>query len=137
MTTERYEIVIEGSADGSHWNEYDFRWKPGDIMRRPRFVAPHQPRLDWQMWFAALDPRSAGPWLVTLLQRLLQGTPSVMALVGPQAWGPEPPRFVRLAYYRYHFTTADEKRATGAWWRRERIGYLTQALSLADFAPRR
>jgi hypothetical protein len=137
MTTERYEIVIEGSADGSHWNEYDFRWKPGDIMRRPRFVAPHQPRLDWQMWFAALDPRSAGPWLVTLLQRLLQGTPSVMALVGPQAWGPGPPRFVRLAYYRYHFTTADEKRATGAWWRRERIGYLTQALSLADFAPRR
>ena len=137
MTTQRLEIVIEGSADGAHWHEYPFRWKPGDVMRRPRFVAPYQPRLDWQMWFAALDPGSAEPWLVPLLQRLLQGEPSVTGLVGPQTWGPLPPRYVRLAYYRYHFTTAAERRATGAWWRRELVGYLTPAVSLASFAPRR
>jgi lipase maturation factor 1 len=137
MTTERLEIVIEASADGTHWHEYPFRWKPGDVTRRPPFVAPHQPRLDWQMWFAALDPGSAEPWLIPLLQRLLQGEPSVTGLVGPQAWDAGPPRYVRLAYYRYHFTTAAQKRATGAWWRRELLGYLTPALSLADFARRR
>ena len=137
MTTERLEIVIDGSADGVHWHEYQFRWKPGDVTRRPRFVAPYQPRLDWQMWFAALDPGSAEPWLVPLLQRLLQGEPSVTYLVGPQSWGPLPPRYVRLAYYRYEFTTAGQRRATGAWWRRELVGYLTPALSLANFTTRR
>src|SRR5205807_2927415 len=54
MTTERPEIVIEGSRDGVEWSEYGFRWKPGDVHRRPAFVAPYMPRLDWQMWFAAL-----------------------------------------------------------------------------------
>src|SRR5438034_1269638 len=63
MTTERPEIVVEGSRDTMAWREYRFRWKPGDVTRRPRFVAPHQPRLDWQMWFAALDPDGARGWL--------------------------------------------------------------------------
>ena len=55
MTTKRDEIVIEGSDDGVEWREYEFRYKPGDVARRPRWNIPHQPRLDWQMWFAALD----------------------------------------------------------------------------------
>src|SRR5258705_2867534 len=59
MTTERPEIILEGSADGHTWVPYEFRYKPGRLDRRPAFVAPHQPRLDWQLWFAALeDPRS-------------------------------------------------------------------------------
>ena len=56
MTTQRPEIVIEGSRDDQHWTEYEFRYKAGDVRRRPEFVAPYHPRLDWQMWFAALDP---------------------------------------------------------------------------------
>src|SRR5262249_42415753 len=51
MTTFRHEIVLQGSDDGETWRDYEFSWKPGDVMRRPGFVAPHQPRLDWQMWF--------------------------------------------------------------------------------------
>ena len=71
MTTERNEIVIEGSNDGAEWREYEFRYKPGDVMRRPRWNIPHQPRLDWQMWFAALDDPRRLPWFSRFLERLL------------------------------------------------------------------
>jgi isopentenyl-diphosphate delta-isomerase type 1 len=137
MTTQRPEIVIEGSGDGALWHEYDFRWKPGALARRPRFVQPHQPRLDWQMWFAALDPRSAESWLVPLLRRLLEGEPSVWDLIGPRHPAGEPPRYLRLVYYRYRFSTPQIKRETGAWWQRELVGYLTPAVSLTDLTPAR
>jgi hypothetical protein len=130
MTTERPEIVIEGSADSVHWREYGFRWKPGDLARRPAFVAPHMPRLDWQMWFAALDPAGAREWLVPLLEHLLQGTPEVVALLGHNPFPDRAPRYVRLAYYHYRFATPAERSRTGAWWQRQFLGYLTPALSL-------
>src|SRR6185437_2830457 len=63
MTTERPEIVVEGSDDGLTWKPYRFRWKPCEVDRRPRFTFPHLPRLDWQMWFAALSGHcGAEPW---------------------------------------------------------------------------
>ena len=128
MTTERPEIVIEGSRDGTTWTEYVFRWKAGDVARRPRFVQPHMPRLDWQMWFAALDPQREAHWLIPLAQRLLDGSPTVLALLGENPFADEPPASVRLAMYRYHFTTGAEG-ADGAWWRREFLGYLTETIS--------
>ncbi len=137
MTTQRPEIVIEGSRDSLAWREYPFRWKPGDVARRPSFVAPHQPRLDWQMWFAALDPAGAGPWLAALLERLLEGTPAVVALLAANPFPDGPPRYVRLAYYRYRFSTPAERAGTGAWWRRESAGYLTRPLTLADLRAAR
>jgi hypothetical protein len=127
MTTERPEIVIEVSTDGTTWKEYEFKWKPGNVTRRPRFVAPHMPRLDWQMWFAALNPSSARPWLIPLIQRLLDGDPAVARLLGPNPLA-GPVRCVKLAYYQYHFTTSAERAATGAWWRRERISDLVNAI---------
>jgi lipase maturation factor 1 len=127
MTTARPEIVIEVSADGQEWKEYEFRWKPGDPRRRPRFVEPHMPRLDWQMWFAALDPGGAQYWLAPLLQRILAGEPSVLRLLGPSPLT-APPRFARLAYYRYRFTTRAERAGTGAWWVRTFEGYLTDPI---------
>src|SRR5439155_421489 len=83
MTTRRPEIVVEGSDDGRTWRPYEFRWKPGAVGGRPRFVAPHQPRLDWQMWFAALESCEENPWLVSFLGRLLQGEPAVLRLLAP------------------------------------------------------
>jgi hypothetical protein len=131
MTTTRPEIVIEASADGATWSEIEFPWKPGDLDRRPRLVAPHQPRLDWQMWFAALDPRHTG-WLAPLMRRLLEGEPEVYQLLDAPQWKAKAPRYVRLRYYRYEFTDAEARRSTGAWWRREPIGALTERLSLED-----
>jgi hypothetical protein len=135
MTTARPEIVIEASGDGTDWSEIEFPWKPGDPSRRPRLVAPHQPRLDWQMWFAALDPERAG-WLAPLLRRLLEGERDVYHLLEAPQWQAKAPRYVRLRYYRYEFTTADERRATGAWWRREPLGELTDRLSLEELDRR-
>ncbi len=126
MTTERPEIVIEASDDGVTWREYAFRWKPGDVTRRPRFAAPHQPRLDWQMWFAALNPTGNAYWLLSLRDHLLQGTPEVLALLGENPFEDQPPRLIRLMLYRYEFTDPATKRRTGAWWQRELIGTLTR-----------
>ena len=131
MTTSRPEIVIEASADGTTWTEIELRWKPGDVRRRPRLVAPHHPRLDWQLWFAALAPRAEG-WLGMLVRRVLEGEESVLALLGAKEWRDEPPRWVRLRYYRYEFTDRAERRATGAWWRRVPLGDLTSRISLED-----
>ena len=124
MTTERPEIVIEVSDDGTTWTEYPFRWKPGDVTRRPAFVEPHMPRLDWQMWFAALAPESAQHWLTRLIDRMLAGDKAVTSLLGENPL-PRPPRYARLAYYQYRFTTRSERARTGMWWRRQFIGYLT------------
>ena len=130
MTTERPEIVIEASSDGNTWSEVPFRWKPGSLKRSPPIVAPYMPRLDWQMWFAALNPQRNQRWLAPLMQRLLEGSPEVIDLVGENPLPDGPPRFVRLAYYRYEFTEWETRRATGEWWQRTHLGYLTRRISL-------
>ena len=128
MTTERSEIVIEGSTDGVTWTEYPFSWKPGALARRPGFVQPHMPRLDWQMWFAALDPRGEAHWLFALVDRLLENDPLALRLLDGNPFPGEPPDVIRLVMYRYRFTTADEG-TSGDWWARELVGYLTEPIS--------
>ena len=132
MTTRRPEIILEASDDGRLWYEVDFRWKPGDLKRRPLFVEPYQPRLDWQMWFAALSPRTASYWLENLARRILEGSPSVCRLVGPNLDPDHPPRLIRFAFYDYYFTSPKEREATGDWWSRSRRG-TTQSLALENF----
>ena len=122
MTTERPEILIEGSNDGADWRPYAFRWKPGALSARPRFVAPHQPRLDWQMWFAALGSIEENPWLVRFLGRLLEGSPDVLGLLAANPFPDRPPRYVRATTCDYRFTDPAERRRSGAWWRRRVIG---------------
>jgi lipase maturation factor 1 len=129
MTTSRPEILLEGSADGVTWTPYEFRWKPGDVTGRPRFVAPHQPRLDWQMWFAALGSYNEQPWFLPFCARLLEGEPSVTALLAKNPFPVLPPRYLRATVYEYRFTTAAERRSTGAWWAREAKGLYIPVLS--------
>jgi len=119
MTTTRNEIVVEGSNDGETWREYAFRWKPGDLDRRPGFVEPHQPRLDWQMWFAALGDIRSNLWFQNFLIRLLQGSKDVLDLLEKNPFPESPPRYVRAVLYEYHFTDRAQHRTDGTWWRRE------------------
>ncbi len=136
MTTERPEIILEGSRDGTRWFAYHFAWKIDDIAERPRFVAPHQPRVAWQFWFAALerrfDPRSANAaWFESLVLKLLRGDPSVNALLTNDPFPNAPPRLIRARLMRYEFTTPEERRKTGDWWKRVVIGEYLPAVSLA------
>jgi predicted DCC family thiol-disulfide oxidoreductase YuxK len=133
MTTERREIVVEGSDDGMNWRPYEFKNKPGDVDRRPAFVAPHQPRLDWQMWFAALGDYRENPWFVNFCLRLLQGSPEVAALLAKNPFPDHPPRYLRAGLYDYQFTSFAERHASGAWWKRERVGEYLPPVSLSDF----
>jgi hypothetical protein len=122
MTTQRLEIIIEGSDDGVTWKPYAFKYKPGDVNRPPPIIGPHMPRLDWQMWFAALGNYYNNPWLAALMNRLAEGSPEVLRLLADNPFPDAPPRYVRARVYDYHFTNTNTRRATGAWWRRTEIG---------------
>jgi hypothetical protein len=136
MTKSRPEIIVEGSVDGVEWLPYEFRWKPGALDKAPQWAAPHQPRLDWQMWFAALGNYRRNPWFVSFLERLLRNHPEVTRLLAHNPFPHDPPRYVRARLYDYRFTNWSEHRATGAWWKREERGDYLPAVSLDNFEQR-
>ena len=115
MTTRRDELVVEGSMDGSTWEPYAFPFKPGDVAAPPRWATPHQPRLDWQMWFAALTTPEGAPWIYDFAFALLEARPDVLKLVADPFDGARP-KFVRIVRYRYRFSTPAERSSTGDWW---------------------
>ena len=122
MTTRRDELVLEGSNDGVTWQELPFKFKPQGLNDAPRWVAPYQPRLDWQMWFAALTSREGAQWVDNFVYRLLSGEPVVWGLLEPSPFVEGVPRSIRVLRYRYQFTSAQQKDRTGAWWRRQYVG---------------
>lgn len=128
VTRHRDEIVLEGTdddpaSDDATWHPYEFRAKPGDPYRRPPPTAPYHLRLDWLMWFAAMSPPQAHPWLLELVAKLLDGDPGIRRLLRHDPFaGHGVPRAIRALRYRYRFTTPQERRATGAWWHRSLIG---------------
>jgi predicted DCC family thiol-disulfide oxidoreductase YuxK len=130
MTTSRPEIVFEGSDNGSTWEAYEFKAKPGDLTRRPGFVAPHQPRLDWQLWFAALAYPQRERWVMAFMERLLEGEPAVLGLLRSNPFPRHPPRYVRAVLYEYEFTTPSERARTGNWWRRTPVDFYIPATHL-------
>jgi predicted DCC family thiol-disulfide oxidoreductase YuxK len=120
MTKDRNEIVIEGSSDGLVWKEYVLPYKPGPVGRRPPVVAPYQPRLDWQLWFASLEYQDPPGWFGNLMRRLLEGSPAVTGLFAVNPFPETPPKFVRASFYSYRFTTSED--GGSDWWKRERTG---------------
>jgi hypothetical protein len=135
MTTERDEIIVEGSRDGFDWKPYEFTYKPGDPRRPPPWVEPHMPRLDWQMWFAALGRARDNLWFQSLMQRLLEGSEPVLRLLAANPFPEAPPRYVRARLERYTFTTAAERAADGAWWSHSNRGLYALPLSRSS-SPR-
>ncbi len=130
MTRERPEIIIEGSDDGVTWLPYEFAAKPGDLRRRPGFVAPYQPRLDWQLWFAALDYPQREPWVANLCIRLLEGAPDVTALFAANPFPARPPRRIRAVLYDYTFTDRATRAKTGRWWDRSPVDFYVPSIAL-------
>jgi hypothetical protein len=130
MTTTRPEIVLEGSMDGVTWHEYEFRHKPGTLTRAPTLVAPFQPRLDWQMWFAALGRYEEEYWFQRFCERLLEGSPEVERLLAATPFSGSPPRFLRAVLYQYRYAERRTAGKTGAWWVRERIREYSPVLSM-------
>ena len=135
MTTERNEITIEVSDDGVYFQPLEFKWKPGRLDRAPPFVAPHQARLDWQMWFASFNPgfipqrdmrNPQMVWFAGFMGALLDHHEAVYALMEPPPFPIESIRAVRAKFYRYEFTDAETRRETGAWW---------TATALGDYSP--
>ncbi len=127
MTKNRAEIIIEGSNDGVTWLPYEFPWKPGDVTRRPTFIAPWQPRLDWQMWFASLSNCANSTWVLELQQKLLTNTPVVLKLFETNPFPNAPPRFMRTRTFEYRFAPWSEK---GVWWTRTETGPYCPAVML-------
>ena len=137
---ERHEIVFEGTdgdivSGGTVWKEYEFPCKPGDPMRRPCFISPYQPRLDWQIWFAAMATPEQYPWTIHFVWKLLHGDAGTLSLLANDPFPSAPPRYVRARLYRYRFAPPDDP--TGAWWIREPLGDWLPPLSADDPRLRR
>jgi len=130
MTTTRYEVVVEGSDDGENWKEYDFRFKPTSLTRRPKRVSPYQPRLDWLAWFLPFADCDYNIWFQRFLQRLLEGSPEVLSLMRYNPFPKNPPRFIRSQMYVYQYTTRKMKKKTGQWWTREYVSSYSPIYSL-------
>lgn len=120
ITRTRIEPEFQTSDDGATWLAHDLRHKPGNTHRRPDWVAPHQPRVDFQLWFYGLGYHSGAPqYVVTLLERLCRDPDAVQPLFAKPL--PPHPRAVRIVFWNYRFTTADERRRDGSWWTRSAV----------------
>ncbi|KTF85004.1 hypothetical protein cypCar_00021609 [Cyprinus carpio] len=133
----RPEVVIEGSMDRNTWTEIEFMYKPGNVSAAPPVVAPHQPRLDWQMWFAALGPHTQSPWFSSLLHRLLQGKRDVIRLIqtdeSQYPFSKQPPAYLRAHRYKYWFTKPKEDGSyPQRWWRRVYVEEFYPMVHLGD-----
>jgi hypothetical protein len=131
MTTTRPEIILEGSEDGATWVEYEFKYKAGDAHRRPPWVAPHQPRLDWQMWFAALGRFDDNEWFQNFCVRLLEADRELLRLLERDPFQGRKPRYICAVLYRYRFSDAETGKRDGVWWTRERSSEYSPILSLS------
>ena len=131
MTRGRYEIEFQGSNDGQNWVAYPFRNKPQAINEAPRIYAPYQPRFDWNLWFASLGGWRQNEIVPLTEERLLLGSPDVLALFGGDPFPQAPPRYVRAVLWQYWFTSMEDKRKTGDWWRREYLGVYAPELTMA------
>ncbi len=131
MTRGRYEIEFQGSNDGTNWIAYPFRNKPQALNEAPGIYAPYQPRFDWNLWFASLGGWRENEIVPLTEERLLVGDGDVLSLFRSNPFGQTPPRYMRAVIWQYWFTTEDERRRTGDWWRREYLGLYAPELTMA------
>jgi lipase maturation factor 1 len=122
MQTERHELQIEGSNDGKEWKVYQFKYKPGPLNQRPKFNVPHQPRLDWMIWFVPPQFPEFMYFFDRFITKLEQGSPEVLDLLANNPFPDGPPEYIRVQVFQYKFTDANEREATGNWWKYKYLG---------------
>jgi hypothetical protein len=122
MQIARHELQVEGSVDGKEWRTYTFRYKPGPLDQRPAFIIPHQPRLDWSIWFVPAQYPDSMYWTQRFLTRLAEGSPQVLSLLEHNPFPDTPPRFLRIQVFDYQFTTTQERETNGNWWKYKYLG---------------
>lgn len=122
MQTERQELQIEGSYDGIEWKAYQFKYKPGPLDKRPAFIVPHQPRLDWMIWFVPPQVPSFAQWFNQFISKLEQGSPEVLDLLAYNPFKNKPPKYIRVLAFQYKYTTMEEREKTGNWWKYKYLG---------------
>jgi lipase maturation factor 1 len=128
MTRARYEIEFQGSMDGQNWIAYPFRYKPQALNEAPRIYAPYQPRFDWNLWFASLGSWRDYPIVPNTELRLLSNDKDVLQLFAGNPFPQQPPQQIRALLWQYWFTSMEEKRKTGMWWRRQLRGLYAPTL---------
>ncbi|HEX9199473.1 MAG TPA: lipase maturation factor family protein [Acidobacteriaceae bacterium] len=129
MTPHRYEIEFQGSNDGQNWAAYPFRYKPQDVRERPRIYAPYQPRFDWNLWFASLGPWTQNAMVPRTEELLLEGDRDVLGLFAGNPFPDAPPKYMRAVLWQYWFSTPEQKREQGLWWRRQYLGTYAPTLT--------
>ena len=139
VTKKRREIVLEGTSDSNlspatEWKEYEFKCKPGDVSRMPCLMSPYHYRLDWHIWFAAMNTYHRHSWILKLSQGLLQNDKAAVGLIAYNPFIEDPPKFIRAVLYDYRFTTPEEKHKTGDWWVRKKLGGYFPPIALKDKA---
>lgn len=145
VTKRRYEIVIEGTSDGREWQEYEFKAKPGRLNKRPSQMAPYHLRLDWMMWFLPFSVfvdeernlvyvREQEEWFLRLIQKLLKNNPHLLKLIKHNPFPDLPPVAIRARFYLYQFTSRNEFKASGNYWRRCLLGEYLPELRSEDFS---
>ncbi len=142
VTKERYEIVVEGKAEAGGaddgWLEYEFKGKPGDTRKVPRQFAPYHLRLDWLMWFAAMESPYRHQWFIAFAVKLLEGDRATLKLLRRNPFPQHPPAVIRARLYRYRFSSWSQLRRDGEWWARSYVGEYLPAITLdSEGSPRR
>ena len=133
MTRGRYEIEFQGSNDGRNWTPYPFRFKPQALNKAPGIYAPYQPRFEWNLWFASLGEWQQNDLVPLTEERLLENDRDVVSLFQSNPFAQTPPRYMRAVLWQYWFTTNEERRQTGNWWKREFLGlYAPELMRLPD-----
>ena len=132
---ERLNVVFEGTTNDTTgnkatWKPYIYKYLPVLLNKRPPQVAPYQPHLDWQMWFAAMSTADQYPWTFNLTWKLLHNDPGAISLFDGNPFPGGPPRYVRATLYRYHFAKPGSPQ--GLYWTREEIGEWIPAVSADD-----
>lgn len=132
---ERLNVVFEGTDSttldaNTVWRAYPYEALPVALDERPRQIAPYQPRLDWQMWFAAMGSVQQYPWTLHLVWKLLHNDREALSLLRENPFPEKPPQYVRAIRYRYEFVPPANP--NGDWWKRQELDVWLPPLSATD-----